>query len=426
MVVKYSKPLHKSKMLSGLRYRLYPDEETAEKLRNALSLCCYLYNKSLSERKQHYEETGLGLHYKDQANVLPAFKEENPAFSEVHSQVLQNVLKRLEKSFANFFEGRAKYPKFKNESRWRSLTYPQANPLWVRRNSLVLPKVGKVRMMKHRPLKGNLKTVTILRTNTEEWYAAFTMERKDVEPKKELKTAVGIDLGLIDYAYLSDGTHVENPRFIDRHDRRIVKAQRILTRRVNGSANRWRARVTLSKRWDDYTNQKDDWQWKLANSIVSRFDVIGYENLQVANMVKNHHLAGAIQDAAWSGFTQRLTHVAVMAGSLAVGVDPRYSTQECPACGSRITMALSERTHACPSCGWRGQRDFASSLVMRMRALEALGMGMPEVTPMETGPTPAAAMAVGEPCRGSGKQVVAPVTNLERGDSGAGSLSLQG
>jgi len=177
-------------MLSALRYRLYPDEETEERLRNTLSLCCYLYNKSLAERKLHYEETGRGLYYNEQANSLPAFKEDNPAFSDVHSQVLQNVLKRLERSFENFFEGRARYPKFKNESRWRSLTYPQANALWVRRNGLVLPKLGRVRMVKHRPLKGEVKTVTVLRTNAEEWYALITVERKDKDRKKEPKTAV--------------------------------------------------------------------------------------------------------------------------------------------------------------------------------------------------------------------------------------------
>ncbi len=116
-------------MLSAFRYRLYPDEETEERLRNTLSLCCYLYNKSLAERKRHYEETGHGLYYKEQANALPAFKEENTAFSDVHSQVLQNVLKRLERSFENFLEGRARYPKPKKESRWRSLTYPQTKAL---------------------------------------------------------------------------------------------------------------------------------------------------------------------------------------------------------------------------------------------------------------------------------------------------------
>jgi putative transposase len=212
-------------MLSAFRYRLYPDDGTEERLRGALAVCCYLYNRSLAERKRHYEETGRGLHYNDQADALPAFKKDNPAFSDVHSQVLQNVLKRLERSFANFFEGRARYPKFK-ESRWRSLTYPQANALWVRRNSVVLPKVGMVRMVKHRPLKGEVKTITVLRTNAEEWYALITVERRGVQPKekKEMKTAVGIDLSLIDYAYLSDGTHVESPRFIEKHDRRLVKA----------------------------------------------------------------------------------------------------------------------------------------------------------------------------------------------------------
>ncbi|MDV3278749.1 MAG: transposase [Nitrososphaerales archaeon] len=414
-------------MFSALRYRLYPDEDTRERLGSTLALCCYLYNESLAERKRRYKETGHGLYYNEQANALPAFKKENPAFTDVHSQVLQNVLKRLERSFKNFFDGRAGYPKPKNESKWRSLTYPQASPSWVRRNSIVLPKIGKVRVVKQRPVKGEVKTVTVLRTSVEEWYAVITVKRSNTDQKKEPKTAVGIDLGLTDYAHLSDGTRVENPRFIMQHDKRIVKAQRILSRRVKGSRNRWRARVTLSRRWDDYTNQKDDWQWKLAHSIVDRFDIIGYENLQVNNMVKNHRLAKAIQDASWSGFTQRLTDVAVMAGSLAVGVDPRYSTQECPECGSRIRMALSERTHICPSCGFRGQRDFASSLVIRKRALEALGLGMPEVTPMEMGPTPAAMTAMGEPCRGSGKQIPTPPTKALDGlDSGAGSLPLKG
>jgi putative transposase len=117
----------------------------------------------------------------------------------------------------------------------------------------------------------------------------ITVERKEgVESKKQPKTVVGIDLGLMDYAYLSDGTHVENPRFIERHDGRIVKAQKVVSRRMNGGSNRWRARVTLSRRWDSYTSQKQDWQWKLAHSIVDRFDVIGYERLQVGNMMKNH------------------------------------------------------------------------------------------------------------------------------------------
>ncbi len=345
-------------MLSALRYRMYPDEETEERLWDALAVCCYLYNKSLTERKMHFEETGRGLHYKEKANSLPAFKKENPAFSDVHSQVLQNVLKRLERSFDNFLEGRARYPNFKKESRWRSLTYPQASPSWVRRNSLVLPKIGKVRMVKHRPVTGKIKTITVLRTNAEEWYAVITVERRDVEPKekKEPKTAVGIDLGLIDYAYLSDGTHVENPRFIKKDEKRIVRAQKVLSRRVKGSRNRLRARITLSRRWDNYTNRKGDWQWKLAHSIVDRFDIIGYENLPIRNMVKNHHLAGAIQDAAWSGFTRRLTHVAVMAAAL-----PKAWTRGTPRRNARSAV---------PESGWPSRRGHTS-----VRAADGEGLG---------------------------------------------------
>ena len=340
---------------------------------------------------------------------------------------MQNVLKRLDRSYINFFEGRGRHPKSKKESGYRSFTYPQATAEMIGKNSIILQKIGRIRMIKHRPVKGLMKTVTIVKTKALEWYAVVTTEMRGRKTILEPKNPAGIDLGLDDYIYVSDGTHVDNPRFMKQHGKRILKAQKILGGRVKGSGNRWRANVIFARRWNDYNNAKTDWQWKLARTLTSRFDMIGYEKLRVTNMMKNHKLAKAIQEVAWSGFTTKVAHVASRTGHLIVGVDPRYSTQECPSCHSRMKMSLSERIHACKSCGLVAPRDLSAALIVKQRAIRQLGMDVPEITPMEMRPTPAVAIAsAGEPCRGSGKQVPPQQTNLEREDSGAGSVPLAG
>jgi len=176
----------------------------------------------------------------------------------VHSQVLQNVLKRLDTSFVNFFEGRTKYPHTKNYV--SSITYPQASPKWIYKNSITLPKVGRVRMVKHREVGGKVKTVTVKKYKNGEWYAIIAVEMK--EPKtiapKEIKNPVGAYSGLTDFIYLSDGLHVENPKLIKKHERRIKKAQKALSRKKKGSKNRKKAKLLLAERWQDYNNAKDD------------------------------------------------------------------------------------------------------------------------------------------------------------------------
>ena len=183
---------------------------------------------------------------------------------------------------------------------------------------------------------------------------------------------------LTDFIYLSNGLHVENPKFIKKHERRIKKAQKALSRKKKGSKNRKKAKLLHAGRWQDYNNAKDDWQWNLAKDLVDKYDLIAYENLAVSNMMKNHSLAKAIQDASWSGFW--VDWKAKQKGILTVAVDPEYSTQECPLCHAKHKVALSEMTFVCPSCGYTAQRDFKAGVIILQRAL----VGMPEFTPVET------------------------------------------
>ncbi|MFP3283736.1 MAG: transposase, partial [Nitrososphaeria archaeon] len=258
-----------------------------------------------------------------------------------------------------------------------------AKPNWIRRNSITLPKIGRLRMVKHREVKGRVKTVTVKRYRNGEWYAIIAVETKGPEIKEpgEIRNPVGADSGLIDFIYLSDGSRVENPKFLKRHWRRIRRAQKVLSRKEKGSRNRKKARLLLAGRWQDYNNVKDDWQWNLAKALVDRYDLIAYEDLRVSNMMRNHNLARAIQDASWSGFWDKVEWKAKRKGTLTVAVDPEYSTQECPVCHTKHEVALSERTFVCPSCGYTAQRDLKASVIILQRAL--VGMGMPEFTPVE-------------------------------------------
>jgi len=192
-----------------------------------------------------------------------------------------------------------------------------------------------------------------------------------------------------------------------------------LTRKKKGSKNR--KKLLLAGRWQDYNNAKDDWQWNLAKELVNKYDLIAYENLRVSNMMKNHSLAKAIQDASWAGFWNKVEWKAKQKGILTVAVDPEYSTQECPICHAKV--ALSERTFVCPSCGYTAQRDFKAGVIILQRAL--VGMSMPEFTPVET---PTAGQQAGQP-----NQAVASRVSLNQeisshitdepilGDSNAGS-----
>jgi len=403
---------------SAYRFRIYPNTKQQRMLLVVLELCRRLYNYAVCQRKDTYKATGRTVHYEEQQNQLPQFKDQRPEYEQAHSQVLQDALRRVERAFTGFLEGRTRYPKYKKHGQCRSITFPQISNENIGSNSIILPKIGRVRMTKHRPIKGKPKTLTITLTKSGEWYTSITTElnppNNNSNPRIIFNNPIGVDSGLVNYLYLSDGEHVDNPRFISNHAKRIIKAQKELSRKkrkvkrvvnVNGNSttlkvpgSNWlKAKTILARRWRDYVNAKEDWQWKQANRLVNKHDFIGYENLPIRNMLKNHCLARAIQDAAWAGFWEKVESKAATAASTTTQkVPPQYTTQRCSKCGYKHKVALSERSFMCPNCGHFDDRDHNSSDVVLSDALQLyykafekiVGMDVPEFTPAEIEPLP--------------------------------------
>ena len=315
-----------------------------------------------------------------------------PQYRKIHSQVLQDVLRRLDKAFDNFF-GRVKrkhqgerlkagYPRFKPAWRYNSLTYPQSGFEILSNGHVKLSKIGKLRVFMHRKISGTIKTLTIKRDRVGDWFAIITAEFPDPKPKGEIKTALSADVGLKNLVTLSLGEYVEPPKFFRKSEKRLTHMQRELSAKKLGSKNRAKARVKIAKVHRRIERQRSDFLHKLSKTLVDRADLLIFEDLQIQNMMKNHYLSKSINDASWGRLIQFSSYKALSAGKRVELIDPRGTTQRCSRCHAVAKKSLSERVHRCPNCGLVLDRDLNSTFNM----LEQVGRGTSKSTPVEMRP----------------------------------------
>lgn len=350
------------------KYKLLPTKTQEQSFVETLRFCRELYNAALQERRDAWRMQRVSINYYQQKAALPGVKEVRPDRAEINAQVLQDVILRLDRTFKAFFE-RVKngekpgYPRFKSRSRFHSFTFPQVGPhgcAQIDNGELVLSKIGRVAVRWSRPLEGTPKTITIIE-EPDGWYACISCKDVPVQPLPLTGQETGIDLGLESFARLSNGEQIANPRHYRKAQAAIAKGNRHLSRKKKFS-KRWRkAAKLLAKKHQKVKRQRRDFQHKTALALVRQYDTISIENLQVANMAQNGHLAKSIYDAGWSQFCTILAFKAENAGKQVIAVNPAFTSQVCANCGLVVWKGLSTRWHECPECGASLHRDHNSA-----------------------------------------------------------------
>ena len=301
-----------------------------------------------------------------QSAQLPAVKEVRPEYRDIHSQVLQDVLTRLDRAFQAFFrrkrEGQTPgYPRFQGSSRYNSFTYKQfGNGATLdggtNNGFLILAKIGRIALHWSRPLEGAPKTVTVSR-EADGWYVCFSCADAPIQPLPVTGQETDVDLGIEAFATLSGGTRMFSPGWHRKAERALKSAQRRVSRRKKGSHRRRKAVILLAKAHQKVRRQRQDFHHKTALALVRVHDTIYHEDLRTANMVQNHHLAKSITDAGWGAFLIILAYKAAYAGRRIIAVNPAFTSQTCSGCGVLVQKGLSVRWHSCPDCGLALHRD---------------------------------------------------------------------
>jgi putative transposase len=345
------------------KFRLVPTRKQTETLEWTLDRCRELYNAALQHRRDAYRMGGKSLNYYDQANSLVEVKEVRPEYTEIHSQILQDVLRRVDKTFQAFFRRvksgeTAGYPRFQGRDRYDSFTFPQGG--WsILTDRLTLSKIGTIKVRLHCPMQGKVKTVSVKREGPH-WYVCFSVEVVGTAlPHSD--RAVGIDLGLTSFAVFSTGQKIENPRCLRKSLRKLAAKQQALSRCKRGSHRRAKARHAVAAVHRRIRNQRADFLHKESRRLVNEYGTIVFEKLQPRNMVRNHSLALSISDAGWSQFVSYTAYKAANAGRSVVMVSPAYTSQTCSNCGTIKKKELSERWHSC-ECGCSLDRDHNAAI----------------------------------------------------------------
>ena len=351
-------------MRKTYKYRLLGNKHTFVKAEEWLLLCQRLYNATLQQRIIYYRERKETLSYYVQKRQLIELKAEFPEYRAVGSQVLQDVIWRLDQAYEGFFRRikngeKAGFPRFKSIGRYDTFSLKQCG--WkLNGKYLAIRNVGRFKLRLSRPIKGNIKTVTIRRASANYWYVLFSCDKVPERKLKPLDKSVGIDVGIKTFCVDSDNNQTENPKYFRKSEKQLSVRQRILSRRIKCSQGRKAARLLVAKAHEQVANQRNDFLHKVANHYITNYGVIYIEDLNINNMVRNHHLAKSISDAGWGSFYKMLSYKAEEAGRTIVKVSRFEPTSKtCSVCGLiNDSLKLSDRTWVCLGCGTVHDRDF--------------------------------------------------------------------
>ena len=362
-------------MLKAYKFRLYPNKEQEIYFSKCFGSVRFIYNKMLNDKIEYYKKNNKMLN-----NTPAQYKKEYIWLKEVDSLALANAQMNLDKAYKNFFRDKSVgFPKFKSKKNnyYSYTTNNQKNTIDIVDGKYIkLPKLKTlIRIKQHRqiPKDGKIKSATISKNPSGKYYISILVEQEIKElPKNEF--AIGIDLGLTDFAITSDGVKYSNPRYLRKSLNKLAKEQRKLSRKKKGSKNRNKQRIKVAKLYEKIANQRKDFLHKLSSELINENQVICLEDLQVKEIQQNKYLSQSVSDVGWHEFRRQLEYKAKWYGRIISFVDKWYpSSQICSNCGNNTgKKSLDIREFDCPYCDKHHDRDINASINILHEGLRIL------------------------------------------------------
>jgi putative transposase len=383
-------------MRISYQYRLKPTKLQAETIDKTLDMLRCQYNYLLAQRFDWYEMNRCSIdrcplichlpELKDQPNYynqkasLTQLKIDRPWYKNVHSQVLQEVPKKVELTFDRWLKGdvnskKSGRPRFKAKGQYKTFTYPQFKRHHFTGKLITLSKIGDVKVIVHRQIPDgfDIKTVSITK-KANGYYVTLSLDDKTVpaiQADFDVKNIVGIDVGLIDFYVASDNTRIAAPKHLRKAERKLKSAQRKISRRKKGSIRRKKAIKQLGIKHKKVADTRKDFHFKTAKTLLDKYDVVAVEKLNIKGLAKTR-LAKSINDAGWGQFVTILSNKAENAGLKVIAVNPNGTSQECSSCGHKVKKPLSQRMHNCPVCHVSLCRDLNAAINIKNRGAHGL------------------------------------------------------
>jgi putative transposase len=381
-------------MRTAYQYRLRPNPVQAAQLQEWLELLRRQYNHRLAERFNWWEQNRCDINACPLVCHLPELKDNPdfysqkrdlvnskvlfPEYKNVHSQVLQNCIERVKKTFERWLKGdsngkKSGRPRFKSMGRYRSLTFPQVKQDCMDGKFIKLPGFGNIKLIRHRPLPAGfkIKTATISQ-KADGWYIVLSLEDASVPAltpdSPTMGNTLGIDMGLKAFLVTNEAEEVSIPQHYRKAEKQLKRLQRSLSRKKKGSKRRKKAIKRVAKAHLKVANQRKDFHYKTAKKLLNKGKNIGHEALNIKGIARTR-MAKSTHDAGWGTFLQILSIKAERAGLMTIAVNPNGTTQDCSGCGQKVPKTIRDRWHSCPHCGCELDRDHNAAINIKNRAV---------------------------------------------------------
>lgn len=382
------------KRLQAFKFELIPNGAQQRRMRSFAGSCRFVYNKGLALQKENYEAGNKFIGYVAMAANLPTWKRDSNLewLKEAPSQSLQHALKALEKAFQNFFAKRSDFPRFKRKSSGDSFRYPDAKQLKLDEvnNRMFFPKLGWIRYRNSRVILGEVRNATISQS-CGKWFVAIQTQRDVIEGLPTTSSAIGIDVGVARFATMSDETFVVPLNSFKKHQQRLARYQKRMSRKIKFSHNWKKTKAKIQKIHADIANARKDFLHKTTTTISKNHALVCIENLQIRNMSRSSKgnserpgkkikqktgLNRAILDQGWGEFRRQLEYKMVWNGGILLTVPPQNTSRTCPCC-SRVSKEnrLSQDKFLCIDCGYENNADVVGAINILERGHRLLACG---------------------------------------------------